>query len=379
VKIVLFQRILPAYRIPVFRRLYGLFGILTCYSNPVDKGGIRNADEKLDFPVYKINRVHINNSATLILQNPLPILRKYNPQIVISEGSPSYLTLWLLLFLKWFFGYKLIIWSHGIRFNEIDNPFKNFRSKMQLWLFNRADAVILYSEFRAALVRKNVKNSHKIFVVSNTLDTEKLKKVFENLENSGKQSIKREINFSHRYNITFIGRLLSNKGLDDLFNAFNQIYMKFDVALHIIGDGPEKNKLEKVSESIPNIYFYGALFDELITGKILYCSDLMVMPGYVGLSVVHAFAFGCPVVTYKGSRKGDPLHSPEVEYIKNGENGVFCNRENEDLVMILTDLFSNPQKLKEMSDNAIRTAYNDASIHKMIEGFKDVFKYLDLR
>jgi glycosyltransferase involved in cell wall biosynthesis len=351
--------------------------VLTCYSNPVKNGGLKNDDENLDFPVLKVKRISINNSVTLVLQNPLPVIQKFRPKVVISEGSPSYLTLWLLLFLKFIFRYKLIIWSHGLKYNEIDNPFKSLRSKIQLWLFNRADALIIYSEIRAALVRKYVNNSYKVFVVRNTLDTEKLKVVFDDLENTGKAGIKREIKFDHLRNIAFIGRLLPNKGLDDLLETYKTVSEKFDVALHIIGDGPERKRLEKAAEGIPGIFFYGAVFDEIITGKILYSSDLMVMPGYVGLSVVHAFAFGCPVVTYKGAGKNGPLHSPEVEYIRDGENGVFCDPGQGQLAMVLTKLFKDPDKMNRMSANSSQTAFSEASILKMIDGFKEVFKYLE--
>ena len=47
------------------------------------------------------------------------------------------------------------------------------------------------------------------------------------------------------------------------------------------------------------VVFHGAIFDYAITGAYLFASDLMIIPENVGLSLNHAMAFGCPVLSCK--------------------------------------------------------------------------------
>jgi glycosyltransferase involved in cell wall biosynthesis len=375
--IILFQRILPSYRIQVFRKLFNLFGIITCYSEPAKKSGIKNAEENLDFPVLKVKHLRIFNSITSIFQNPIPVLNKYKPEIVISEGAPSYITVWILLLLRLFFGYSLVIWSHGMKFNDMATPFKTLRGKIQLWLINRADAVLLYSDKRAEILKRYINLPPKVFVARNTLDTNQLQLIYNTLVLDGKEKIKKELGFKHKYNLIYVGRLLPNKGLEDLIIVFKQISITFDVALHIIGDGNEAEKLRMLTKSLQNIHFYGSIFDPFAKGKMLYASDLFIIPGYVGLSVVDAFAFGCPVITYNNNDNTFPVHSPEVEFIHNGINGLFCDPSPESIVDSLESLFRFPDKISEMSEAALDTIKNEASIEHMMAGFQSMIKFLD--
>ena len=49
------------------------------------------------------------------------------------------------------------------------------------------------------------------------------------------------------------------------------------------------------------------------------------MPGLVGLGVLDSFAYGTPMVT-----TDVPYHSPEIDYLKDGVNGIIVN-EAEDV------------------------------------------------
>lgn len=374
--ILIFQRILPSYRIPVFKYLAKKIGIYICYSKHKSGSSLKSEDIDDDIHFIKIPCIYIGKTETSVMQNPIHAIHNYKPSIIISEGAITYLTLWILIFLRFFFSYKLIIWSHGIRFNEMDIPFNNMRSKIQLWIFNKADAIILYSDGRAKIVKDHIKLPEKVFVARNTLNTEYLKSIYYNLNSKGREKIRYELGFSKTFNLIFIGRLLSGKGLMDLVKAFRILSKELDLALHIIGDGPEKSKLKDEVTGLSNIFFHGAVFDQVHAGKLLFSSDLMVMPGYVGLSVVHAFAFGCPVITYLDVEKRIPIHSPEVEYIKDQENGLFCLPNPEKLAESIYKLFKNPTKLKLFSMNALKTAYNDASILKMEEGFRGAISYV---
>ncbi len=84
---------------------------------------------------------------------------------------------------------------------------------------------------------------------------------------------------------------------------------------------------------------------------------------------------GCPVLTCEQTPEG-PHHSPEVEYIHDDENGLFCDFSAEGLKETMTGLLSQPEKLAKMSVNARKTITKEAGIDRFVSGFEEVVGYV---
>ena len=374
-KILLFQRILPSYRVGVFKKLQNELGIIPCYSNEKSGHSLKSEIKDLEMRTEKIPAFYPGKSVTFMFQNVFKVLRKYKPKIIISEGSASYGTLWLLFILKPFFGYKLITWSHGIKNKEIFLPFSSLSSKINLWQMRMADANIFYSERRKSIIEEYISDKQKLFVAPNTLDLSDLKNHYLSLSTEGKSKIKLRLNWQSSFNLIFIGRLLKSKNVELLVDMIKTIPESLDVSLHIIGDGPEAGTLRTKSGNDKRIIFYGDIHDRERTGEMLFASDIMVMPGYVGLAVVHAFAYGCPVFT-SISRPGiGPFHSPEAEYI-NDKNGCFLDGTIGSYSKKIVSLYNERNLLQIMSDEAVKTSINEAGIKNFISGFNMAINYV---
>ena len=70
--------------------------------------------------------------------------------------------------------------------------------------------------------------------------------------------------------------------------------------------------LQQISKPIDMIYA-----DDII--PYFQNSDIFVYPGGIGLSLVHAYSFGLPVITTDNM----DVHGPEIELLKQGVNGDF--------------------------------------------------------
>ena len=102
--------------------------------------------------------------------------------------------------------------------------------------------------------------------------------------------------------IGFIGQMIPRKGLGDLLAVFDTLYRKnTDLALLLIGDGRERNELEKqanAQESRDAISFLGFRSDRL---ELLAKMDLFVMTSSlegIPRCLMEAMAVGVPVVAY---------------------------------------------------------------------------------
>ncbi|TET09974.1 MAG: glycosyltransferase [Candidatus Atribacteria bacterium] len=374
--ILIFQRVLANYRLPIFKKLNEEIGVVLC----LGKTGPKNTflfKTKPDFDHIKIKDFYpIATKEMLVIQDVFTPIFKYKPEIVIIEFALSIISNWFFLFLKPFFKYKIILWSHGYNRKRGFNPKISLSDKLRRYWMNKADAIILYSYNSKKLIEPFVLKREKIFVAPNTLDTKRLVRIRDDLEKSGKGTIRREINFKKKYNLIYLGRLLKEKEPDRLLDVFKIVSRKLkSIELHFVGDGPLYSKLLEKSVGL-NVRFWVSVSDDIFLGKLLFSSDLMVLPGYMGLSVVHSFCFDCPVATQIQGKQG-PFHSPEIEYLINGKTGFLVEYGNNDkMAGVVSNYLLSSENVKDKFKNNIRKMIEDkCSIENMIDGFKKAIDF----
>jgi glycosyltransferase involved in cell wall biosynthesis len=259
-------------------------------------------------------------------------------------------------------------------------PQKKISDKYRLWLWKKADSLITYSNSdRELLIKHNIPTS-KIFIAYNTIDTNKYLKIRDDFERIGISECKRKLNFTHNFNLVFIGRLLKEKKPELLLDVLKELKNKGinSVAIHFVGEG-EMLPILKAQSSLINhssdVFFHGAIYDDIITGEILFSSDLMIMPGYVGLSVNHSFCFNCPVVTFAGTNSNF-AHSPEIEYLINNKTGFVIEDDSiESLVNSIEVYLTSPEIQHKMKREIKYMIENVCSIEKMSEGIINAIEH----
>ena len=104
------------------------------------------------------------------------------------------------------------------------------------------------------------------------------------------------------YNILFAGRLIEHKNVNILIDAFDDIAAEHDATLGIIGDGPERDRLETKRDSLTHadrVKLLGFLEDyEDVLGHMR-AADIFVSPSTregFGLTFAEAMAADCTVI-----------------------------------------------------------------------------------
>jgi len=89
-----------------------------------------------------------------------------------------------------------------------------------------------------------------------------------------------ENNIIKKVDFVFCGRIVSDKGVNILIEAFQELLQKFPCAtLLIIGDGEEKNRLEKLTQKLnlqKNIIFAGILQGKELGNRLRECRCMVV-------------------------------------------------------------------------------------------------------
>lgn len=372
IKVVVVYKIFNHYRKPVFDELSKIFNFLLIHST--NKSGVFN--EKASYSKLVKRFFYGKKSTQVWLFTLLPILR-FRPDVIIHEFTPSIISLHLTFLYSKLFDKKFIVWGHGYDFSLGGNPFDSNKAKIRKWYLKKSDAVIVYGLHAKEMLKKFI-NEDKIFVAQNTLDTDLLAILRDKYEKIGKENIKKDLKISYTYNIIYIGRLVFNKHPETLLDVSKYIASRVEnVAFHIIGDGEAKEMLRsKIAENkLSNIFLYGGIHDENISGKYLYASDIMVLPGCLGLSVNHAMCFDIPVVSFKQGLTG-PFHGPEAEYVVDNKTGYLAKTGDvEDMGEWIISYLKDIEKRKFMHAEIRFAAREIFPKKKMVEGIVDSVLY----
>ena len=147
-------------------------------------------------------------------------------------------------------------------------------------------------------------------------------------------------------NICFAGRLIKEKGIYELCDAFNKLSKEYkNINLQVAGDGPIFEDLKKKYSSNKKIKFLGKLnFDNVMS---LYNScDIFVYPSMYpeGLptSILEAGLMKCAVVaTDRGGT---------VEVITHKKDGLICEENTQSIFDNLKYLLDNPKLISDYAE-----------------------------
>ena len=309
--IVIVQPILAHYRDSLFARLVACpeFDIHVLAGKQIDN--VKEIDE----PSPKIEANLINkkikaDSHSLIWQaGVFKYVMKQRPNIIVLTGVDPHLlsNLLLAIFNKIFLHAKIIWWGHAT-VNSKGKTGKYFRR----FFFNLGHGVFTYSNAARQNVQSLISSKIPVVAIKNCINNEEygFNYHFDNV-------IERK-----ELTILFSGRITGKKRLDILIDAMALLQNKnFEFRCLIIGEGPQKAAAEKQvldCQLSDSVNFLGERY-----GKESRCyfeqADLFVLPGKVGLSIIHGLSFGLPVLTSDRLE----IHSPEFEIIQPGYNGDF--------------------------------------------------------
>jgi glycosyltransferase involved in cell wall biosynthesis len=146
--------------------------------------------------------------------------------------------------------------------------------------------------------------------------------------------------------VAFVGRLVPVKGIVYLAEAIRILDTEgFKGHFIIVGDGPEKDKLEALRLSNSKIHFLGFRRDPT---KYLQAADLLVLP---------SLGEGCPNVVLEAFACGKPVVASGVggvpDLVQNGVNGMIVPvKDPVELAKTISIMASDSKKLKKMGMRA---------------------------
>ena len=252
-----------------------------------------------------------------------------------------------------------IYWNFGINTDHPDAYLKNALYRLYHTI---SKSIILYSPNEIKYIKE--KNRRKVFIGNNSVNLTDI----DASQFTDKDYLRKKYHIKESKIVLFVG-LISKKAkkLDILLQCFrNQ-----DIAVVIAGKGMNDEQLGIVN-SQANYYYLGEIsYDRNEIYNIYKSADVFCIPGNVGLSIIEAFFMGKPVFTMEFPNE---VNSPELWYLKNGENGYIAS-SREELESKIIEVLGNPEMYQSFCKLARETYDTQAHIKFMFEGFKNAVNY----
>jgi glycosyltransferase involved in cell wall biosynthesis len=253
-------------------------------------------------------------------------LRGYWPAVldrsadaVLLLATPNMAASWCIGIAARIIGKKVLFWCHGWLRKE--PPLKRL---VRNCFYRLADSVLVYNERSKNLGVESGFPANRIVVIYNSLDFERSQCALEDIRAGISDRPQDRFDNPSRPLVICSARLTSLCRFDLLLTAAKELEMRgMPINILLIGDGPERNALEKMAISLGiSVQFFGACYDEAKLGNMIYWADLLVSPGKIGLAAIHSLTYGTPVITH-----GDmDRQMPEAESIEPGVTGLFFDQ-----------------------------------------------------
>lgn len=283
-------------------------------------------------------------------------------------------------------GMPVILWGHGYSLHG-----GGLRDHVRNLLGRQASAVMVYTESgRRKVVDEFGFDPSRVFVAQNAIDQRPIAGARERClaRPDDLAAFRRERGIDPAQTIIHVSRLIPEKNPAPLIRGMALLRDTHPGArLVLVGDGPTRPELERLAQALgvtDSVIFAGSIYDENRLAPWMLSATLMCYPFSAGLSLLHSFGYGLPVVT--GDREG--AHNPEIEAMRDGETGLFYRVARtpaaeddpasvEAMVAAWRRVMDDPELRARLAAGALRQAQGVYTIENMARGFLEALSVGD--
>ncbi|MFI5095416.1 MAG: glycosyltransferase family 4 protein [Candidatus Acidiferrales bacterium] len=356
---VILTEIIAPYRIPVFNVLARRAEV------DLHVMFLAETDEALrQWRVYKNEicfshqvlpswRWRAGKSSFLINRGLWSALNKMSPQVIICGGY-NYAASWEALLWARRHGVAFVLWSES---NGQDaRGGRAWVESLKAYFLRHCDRFVVPGKVASEYLRSLGSPAASILTAPNAVDNSLFAAHAENTRDHATE-FRAKLKLPSRF-ILFVGRLVPEKGVFDLLEAYAKLEsgLRFEVGLVFAGDGVSREELEQQAKRISPgmICFPGFAQREDLAG--LYAlAETLVLPTHSdpwGLVVNEAMACGLPIIV-------SSVAGCSADLVEDGWNGyVVPPRDAEKLSVAINSLVRQRELKQQMSARSLERIRN---------------------
>ncbi|MEH6347737.1 MAG: glycosyltransferase family 4 protein [Bermanella sp.] len=348
-KVIILQRVIPSYRVAVFREI--------CFNKNHDISlligdDLKESKGKNARDLSGIRHKKVRSKAVSILGRVFTRhiglfseLRSSKPDVIVCEAESHFLGYLTAIIYSLFFSRKtkLILWCF-YSLPGIDQERTKFHAMVKTISRNCFDGFISYTSFgKKYLLSKGI-SENKITVATNVCDTQLFIDKNRSLDIT-KEQAKKILGVEGKFVASYIGTVNEVKRPDVILDLAKRFDGK-DFHFFLVGAGPLEGVLKKhvSDQKLTNINVTGRITDDL---ALYYrATDVVLIPGRGGIVISEAMCFGVPVILHQAD-------GIEYDLVINGFSGSrLVSGSVESFEGELDALYKEPDCLGEMGKNA---------------------------
>jgi len=291
---------------------------------------------------------------------PLWMLYK-NYDIIYFYGNPRVLSNVIWATILKLLGKKVVIWGqyHTAGAN------KHMEDLRLLW-WSLFDYVFLYTESEANQYKIKFPGVKLASGMNNGLNQYEIEQAIGNYSPEKLSQWKIDNGVDDRSIILSCARLEPKNNFGLFLNCLDKLVNEHpDILWCVIGKGEEELKLKQKATDLKldkHIRWLGAIYEQDKLAPWFLSSKLLVHPGSIGLSLLHAMGYGLPVLTHNNL----DMQMPEIAALKDQVNGLlYVDGDQDSLVDKVNSVISGKVDVERISKNAKLTASREYNTEVM--------------
>jgi glycosyltransferase involved in cell wall biosynthesis len=353
-KTVILTEIIAPYRIPVFNALAGRAGMdlhvifLAETDNVLRQWRIYTDEIRFSYEVLPSWRWRAGKHSLLMNRGLWSALDAACPQTILCGGY-NYPASWESLWWARRRSVRFVLWTES---NERDA--RSGHAGVE-WLkrhfVNSCSAFVVPGKSSFAYLRTLGASEQVIFTAPNAVDNTLLAMQAANTRAQATE-FREKLKLSARY-ILFVGRLVPEKGIFDLLEAYAKLEgdLRSEVALVFAGDGVSREELARQAKRIsPGVVCFPGFAQREDLAGLYALAECLVLPTHSdpwGLVVNEAMACGLPIIVTS-------VAGCAADLVEDGWNGfVAPPRDSEKLSVAINALVRQPGLRQRMSAHSL--------------------------
>ena len=371
IRVIIAQPALPKYRIPVFRELASRSGIELTVTYGSDKH-LENTEAE-GFTATPVRQRMIGRGRLHFFWDGSAI-RNADPRradVLVLGWNTRSLSLPIAAKKARKGGLGVVLWGHGFSKSEA-----GWRRRLRDKVGVLADSVMFYNRAAAARFGEVSGRNDDVFVALNTLDMRPIREAAAWWrERPGELEVFKAEHGIKGPMVLFVSRLLEDNKIDMLFEAAAGLGGELpDLKVAVVGGGPDRERLERRAQELgvaERVLMPGPVYEERELAAWFLASSVFCYPVNIGLSILHAMAYALPVVTSDDI----PSHNPEIEALKDGENGLlYADGSVDDMAAKLKAVIADAELRARLGRDAERTALEEFTLERMVDGMESAIR-----
>ena len=360
-RIRIFQPIVPEYRVALFD------GLGARYCDRIEIWAAQGSGQDRSYPLSKMCYDYnhpMRKVGPFVWQKGLSLKGLKKRDVIVVCGDIHQLSsLWIALKAR-LCGVKVVWWGHHRTATSTGGA---------VWL-RLSIARILSTVFLAYtrtgidyLVKFGFSGKH-VFATGNTINQEPIKAAVELWTAERLERFQTEHGIKDKKLLLCCSVLRSKVKLDLVIRALYSDSLS-DVYLAVIGDGTEKAAWQSLATELGvdnRIKWIEATRDQMVIAPWFLSAKAFVYPGAIGLSILHSFSYGLPVITH-----GNVCHQmPEFEVMEDGKTGLCFHEDDvDDLKRKVTELLLDETRRNTMAEYCRDMAMGKYSMNQMVANY----------